>query len=863
MVFFSVQTTSAVDSKRNKQDKTSQAWQLSADERAWLKAHKEIRMAFDGTFPPYSFIDQSGKIQGIAVEIVALLGQHLGIEFETHQYDNWNTLYKAAAAKKVDAVATMVNRPERQEWFNFTPPYLTKSLVIITRKDNSVIKNRSDIVGKTVALTKNHRYTDRVLEEFPTITPYFVESFADGLKAVQIGDAAVAITFAGSGHFLIQQQALKDLKIAAFFDHNSSNESIAVRKDWPKLASILQKGLASISEEEKRKIYDKWVPKLAAPIDYDLISKIAAAFVSILLLLLAWLIQMRRQNRKIQQSRNAARQAVKNLQDLQCELETQVLQRTSELKISEQKFRSLVENLRDEYFFYRHDPYGKLTYVSPSVTNITGYSIEEFLSSHRDFLTDNPVNRDIDKHTLLSIQGEPQSSYEIQIYDRNGRVRWLEVLETPVYDENKNCLGIDGIAHDITERKETHELLTTLSYYDELTGLANRRLFIDRLQQALNLAHRNKWPLAVFYLDLDRFKAVNDSMGHVAGDEILKETARRLQAILRDSDVAARMGGDEFVLLLPETDADAAALVVQKLLKTLKLPYHIDEKMLALGTSIGIAVYPQNGSDAEMLINHADTAMYTAKRNKSGFSFYNDSMQLTDISQTQLEQDLILFVNQFLRADAVQTPETATAKNKNQFSLYYQSQHGVNGAEITGFEALLRWLHPLQGLIAPAQFIPLAEQAGVIQTLNDWVVKQACLQALSWNKNSIRPKRISVNLSGFQLAQKDLVEHIMRIIGETGALPEWLTIEISENAVLNNFKTALAVIRSLQQAGLSVALDNFGISFRERDKLKRIPADLIKIDQSLIRHLPDNVEYAARVASIIAIAQGQGKRKSK
>ena len=865
ILLFSLEiATTAVTDQKAPTEASNAVPQLSADERAWVNAHKQIKIAFDGAFPPYSFIDKNGQMQGIAVEILTLMGQRLGLEFKTYPYAEWSQLYEAAAARKVDAVATMVNRPERLQWFNFTQPYLAKSLVIISRTENPKIKNRTDIAGKTIALVKNYQYVSRVLEEFPSITPYFVETFLDGLKAVAAGKADAAITFTGSGHFLIKKHLLNNLKIAAFYDHNSANESIAIRKDWPKLAAILQKGLDSISQKEKQKIYDKWVPTIKAPIDYLLIGKIVAGFMAILLLLLLWIFQIRRQNKKIRRSKNQAQQAIKNLKDLQCELENLVAHRTAELKASEQKFRSLVENLRDEYFFYRHDCHGQLTYVSPSVTNLLGYTAEEFLIYHRDFLTDNPINQEIDKYTVLCIQSKQPTPYELEIYDKNGRIHWLEVLETPAYDENGQCAGVDGIAHDVTTRKETHELLTSLSYYDELTGLANRRLFLDRLQQTLNLANRNKWQVSVFYLDLDRFKAVNDSLGHTAGDEILKETARRLLAILRDSDVAARMGGDEFVLLLPETDAKAAALVAEKLLKALKLPFHLGENMLTLGASIGIAVYPQNATDGEALINHADTAMYNAKKDKRGFSFYREEMQSTDLSPEQLREDLIQAVNEFLQEDTAPTSDYAASsipkkKKKNQFSVHYQSQHIATSGEISGFEALMRWLHPKQGLIGPSEFIPIAEQAGLIGTITDWIVKQCCSQALAWDKAGIRPGRISINLSGVQLAQHDIAEKISRRITESGAKPEWLEIEISENAVLSNLDTAALVIKALQQSGLTVSIDDCGVDLQAQDKLKRIPADVIKIDQSLIRQLPENTDHAARVNSIIAIAHSLGK----
>jgi diguanylate cyclase (GGDEF)-like protein/PAS domain S-box-containing protein len=343
--------------------------------------------------------------------------------------------------------------------------------------------------------------------------------------------------------------------------------------------------------------------------------------------LLAWLFHAHSQNRKIIQSNKQVLLTNNNLQALQRDLEQLVLRRTTELNYSEQKFRSLVENLRNEYFFYHHDIAGRFTYVSPSITNILGYEPEDFIAHYHEYLTDNPVNQKIDEYTELCSQGVPNPPYQVEIYDNRKIVHWLEISDSPVYDEYGNCIGVDGIVRDITVRKLADERLIRLSYYDELTGLANRRLFLDRLQKTQNLAFRNKAPVSLFYLDLDEFKAINDTMGHAAGDEILKEASRRLISTLRDSDVAARLGGDEFALLLPGADVDAAEQIANKILKMFRKPYLIGETTAALGASIGIAIYPKNGKEGETLISNADAAMYNAKKNNLGFSFYSESME--------------------------------------------------------------------------------------------------------------------------------------------------------------------------------------------------------------------------------------------
>ncbi|MFZ2404554.1 MAG: diguanylate cyclase, partial [Methylobacter sp.] len=534
----------------------------------------------------------------------------------------------AAVAHTVDVVATMVNRPDRGQLFIFTQPYLIKSLVIMTKRDNTTIKNRSDLAGKTVAMVKGYQYTNRVIKEFPSASPYFVDAMLDGLKAVSTEKADAAITFMATANYLQTKYLLTDLKIAAFYDSDSinkyMNESIAVRNDWPILADILQKALATLSTEEMQNIHAKWVPSIKPAIDHELIRKIVAAFIIVLVLLLLWIAGVRKQNKKIKLSKAEVQTTNKILLELKDELEHLVLKRTAELHSSEHKFRSLVENLSNEYFFYQRDCEGLFTYISPSITNILGYTADEFMAHYHEYLTDNPTNLRLDEHTKPCTLNSP---YQLEIYDTQKNIRWLEVTDTPVYDEHSHCIGVDGIVHDITLRKQADDRLIWLSNYDELTGLANRRLFADQLQHAISMAHRTQLPISLFYLDLDRFKFVNDSMGHAVGDEVLKETAKRISSTLRDSDIPARLGGDEFALLLPETDADGAAPVAEKILKKLQEPYIFNELEFTLGGSIGIAVYPQNANNAEALVHLADTAMYQAKQGKLGISFYSESMQ--------------------------------------------------------------------------------------------------------------------------------------------------------------------------------------------------------------------------------------------
>lgn len=611
-LFFSFCLVNAAQAKHQNelllhQNKAAQSIALTDEEKSWLSTHKSIRIAFDGSLPPYSFINKSGRFEGIAVDIIDVLSRNLGIEFKTYPNSNWADIYKAAAERKIDVIATMVNRPDRQLWFNFTQPYLTKSLVIMARNDNTTIKNRSDIAGKKIALPKGYHYKDQVINEFPSIKPYFVNTMLDGLNSVSRGKADATIAFMATTNYLQLKHQLNNLVFVDFYDRNSADESIAVRKDWPKLTGILQKSLDSLSEAEINAIFSKWVsPSIQGPEKNSIIPEhnppveelalttprktrfflnweVPTPIWLMLIVMLLWVFQIKRQNGKIQLSKNELQASLIELKELQINLEQLVLRRTAQLKASELKYRNLVENQGNEFFFYQHDCNGVFTYVSPSITNILGYSVDEFMSYYRDYLTDNPINQKVQEYIVQAIKGIPNQPYQVEIHDNKKKVHWLEVTDSPVYDDYGNCIGVDGVMHEITARKKTDEHLIWLSYYDEMTGLANRRLFNDRLQQTINMAHRKRLPFSLLFLDMDHFKAVNDAIGHTAGDKVLKEAARRILSVLRESDIAARYGSDEFVLLLPETAKEAAILVAEKVLTALSDSYLLYEQEVNLG----------------------------------------------------------------------------------------------------------------------------------------------------------------------------------------------------------------------------------------------------------------------------------------
>lgn len=822
--------------------------QLTVEEQAWLETHPLIRIAFDGDFPPYSFIDDSGQLAGIAYDTLQLMGQKLNIEFKIDDRTVWSDIYRDALDKKIDVIATMVNRSNREQLFSFTHPYIFKSLVVITHKTNQQIKSRSDLTGKTVAFVKGYQYAQGIINNLPDITPLYVENTRDALIAVETQKADAAISFFAASYFIQNKHLLSNIKFAMFYDYHSANESIAVRKDWPILTRILQKGLNAISQEEKQAINNQWHPPTELPIDYETITKIVLIFFLICCILLLWVGQIKRQNRRIKIAQNKLLTANSKLNKFKESLEVQVLQRTRQLQNSEQKYRSLVENLQDEYFFYQHNLQGDFLHVSPSITSILGYSTDEFLQHYSTYLTNHPNNEKIDEYTHRCLNGETVPAYEIEAFNKKGHKCWLEVLESPVYDDQGLCIGLEGIAHDITVLKQTQERLNWLSYYDDLTGLANRRLFTDRLEQMIILSHRQQESMALLFLDLNRFKIVNDSLGHAVGDEVLKETALRLQALLRQSDLASRIGGDEFTVLLPRAGVETAEIVAKKILQCFVAPYNLNNQQFFLGTSIGIAIYPKDGTDGKTLLQQADSAMYYAKKNNKGYTFCTSDLQHISNRRLDLEQALHHALQQNNYADNFE------------LKIVYQPRYCVKTQSIQGYEALMRWQHPELGVISPVEFIPLAEETGLIIELSRWVVTRVGIQTTHWAKEGFDFERVAINISAVELINIDLAQNIIKQIDATKAQREWFEIEITESALMKTPDIAIKVMQELVDAGILIAIDDFGTGYSSLSYLKNFPVSYIKIDQSFIRNILSSPEDQAVVHAVIAMSHALGKQ---
>ncbi|PUA20172.1 EAL domain-containing protein [Glaciimonas sp. PCH181] len=479
-------------------------------------------------------------------------------------------------------------------------------------------------------------------------------------------------------------------------------------------------------------------------------------------------------------------------------------------------------------------------YVNPAFERITGYVGDEVIGRNISMLH----RTDSDQAGIQEIRSalkEHRSANAIfRSYHKDGTLFWNDMYVAPVKDDADNVSHFVVALYDITEMKRYEAELEHQAQYDPLTGLVNRNVLSDRLSQAIAYGARYNYQVWVLFVDLDRFKFVNDTLGHNAGDKVLKKVATLLKTFTREGDTIARLGSDEFVLILPEGDDGAHGLsvkLIQRMMEAIERPLEIEGKNFFLTCSVGVAVYPNDGQEAEILLKHADIAMYRAKElGNNNYQFYTAKMNERALERLRIEGDL------------------RSALDRNEFILHYQPQIDLRTGQIIGMEALIRWVHPTLGLVSPARFIDLAEETGLIVQIGAWVLRTACEYTKALQSQGLGYLRISVNLSVRQFYQHNLVESVAKMLDETGLAPRYLELELTESLVMTDVQLAVSILQHLKLVGVKLSIDDFGTGYSSLAYLKRFPIDALKIDQSFVRDITRDQDDAAIVASIISLA---------
>ncbi len=498
--------------------------------------------------------------------------------------------------------------------------------------------------------------------------------------------------------------------------------------------------------------------------------------------------------------------------------------------------RQVIEASRDGIMVT--DANGFILSVNPAFTRITGYSAEESIGNTPALLKSG--KHDAAFYQVMWEAVYSQGSWAGEVWNRrkNGEIypEWLTI--SAIRNHTGEITKFAAILTDITDRKKSEEQIKNLAYYDVLTGLPNRRLFNDRLNVAIANAHRQNHLLATVFIDLDQFKRINDTLGHTIGDRLLVHVAQRVQAEVREGDTVARMGGDEFTLLLQEIeDAGAAVALVQRILTAIARPVVISNNTLYVTASVGISIYPYDGTNSETLIRNADTAMYRAKDNgRNSYQLYTATMNASSLEHLELEGNL-----------------RKALKNK-EFTLHYQAKIAADTGRITGAETLIRWQHQELGYIAPSLFIPLAENLGIICELGDWVLTTAIEQCRVWIDQGLEDFRLAVNVSATQLIQDGFSERVIGMLEQAGVDPSYLELELTESAVMKRSEDVVPMLASLKSHGVHISIDDFGTGYSNFGYLKRLPINKLKIDLSFIRDVPTSLDDSELVSAMIAMA---------
>jgi len=602
-------------------------------------------------------------------------------------------------------------------------------------------------------------------------------------------------------------------------------------------------------------------------------ARTVTAIVSVITAVMLWILlpkalripsaaQLQAVVRRLEQEISEREQAEHALRNLNEELEQRVLERTSALRDTvDELHREAASRERAEHALLAQkerlritlgsiadgviatDEHGRIEYMNPAAEDMTGWPLDiargrlsvdvfRIVDAGSGEISSDPV-----AHVLRS--GKQAAVAEnVALVARDGHRIEVEDSAAPIRGDDEVLVGAVLVFHDVSAARRMAAHMTHLAQHDALTNLPNRLLLSDRLLQAIQQAERHRRMGALMYIDLDHFKSINDSMGHVIGDRLLCAIAERLRECVRGSDTVSRQGGDEFVVLLPELEnRDGAARVAQAVLRELAKPVMLDERELHISVSIGIALFPEDANEPDELARCADAAMYQVKSSgRNNFEFFRHAIRQRVAARALVEQGL------------------RKAMERDEFSLHYQPKVSLQTQEIVGVEALIRWRHPERGWISPEEFIPVAEDSGLIGAIGQWVLDEALEQHRLWREVGLPELRIAVNLSLRQLEREALRERIMRTIRNGAVEPRWLEFEITERIAMLDEQETLRWLHELREFGVGIAIDDFGTGYSSLSYLKRLPVDTVKIDKSFIRDIETDQEDAAIIKAIISMA---------
>ncbi|MBL8470184.1 MAG: EAL domain-containing protein [Rhodocyclaceae bacterium] len=802
---------------------------LSADERAWLAAHPDIRLAPEANYAPFSFVGAEGRFEGMSADYLKLVLARIGVEPKILPPAALADILKKAQAGQVDLVTSLKPTPDRLAYLQFTAPYVEVPAVLLVRREYRGPTELRAMGSTRVAVGKGFAVHEYLLATYPALDLQPQADDRSSLRKLAIGEIDAAVMDLASASYLLRQDGISNLKIAGEIGF-SYPLSFAVRKDWPQLRLLLDRALAALPPAEKQAVFTKWVG-FERPWYYTnrntlyAIAGVLAVLAAGALATLGWNHMLRRQ---------VARQSASLKEEFERNRQADEQRRRSEIR-----YLKLFESARDGVLIVDGSS-AQVIEANSAMELLFGYLRADYLGT---LLADiPPLVASESRARVVERLSAPGALPEMDVDLRTSTgVRITCELSQNDYRDGERRV-VQLTLRDITARRRAEAEVLRLAQHDPLTNLPNRALLHDRLTQAMHRADRRGAQVAVLFLDIDRFKRVNDSVGHTLGDELLKEAANRLRQSVRKGDTVCRLGGDEFIIVLTDTESQEAVVrIAAKLQNALEQRFDVGGREMHVTASIGIAMYPHDGGDIDTLVRNADTAMYHGKESgRASYNFFTQEMNVRVAERVALEHAL------------------RNALANRELELHYQPQINLASGRLTGVEALLRWNNPALGAVPPVRFIPIAEDAGLIGRIGAWVLDEAMRQARVWRETSGLKVPIAVNVSAHQVQNAGFAAHVLDTLKAHSLPPDALELELTESTVLRVVDQPGNALVQLHEAGVNAAIDDFGTGYSSLFYLKHLPVHKLKIDRAFVAEVEANSDDAAIVEAIIHMAISLG-----
>jgi len=786
-----------------------------------LQQNPTIRIAPDPNFLPIEHIDSQGIYTGIAADYMQLLEKKIGIKFTLIQTKNWQQSIELMQQRQADVWPIAAASSQRLSYMNFTAPYLSIPAVILVRDSNpnSDIK-LSDLKNKRVLVLSNYAFHDYVSTKHPWLKVIPEQDIKLALRDISTGAADAFIVNLAAGIYYMEELGIENIKISGETGFNY-DLALGVRNDKPTLISILQTGLDNITEKEKMEIYWRWVNTDTSD-RYSMkevaISILTVLTIGVVIVTIFWNFLLKRE---VKSRTNA----------LENEL-TEHRKTEKQLDVFAKVFETATEGI------VITDPDLNIVKINKACCDATGFTEKNVIGRHVTEFQDKNQDNQIYLDAWDSINSCGHWTGELSYRKKDGNYLPIWVNFNSLKNKWNETAFYIGMFSDISDLKSNEEKLRHQAYFDSLTGLPNRMNFKERVRSNIADSHRHNKQFAIMFMDLDRFKFVNDTLGHAIGDLLLITAAHRIKKALRETDTVARLGGDEFTIIVTDAEHnERLGAVAEKILNQLEKPMKLEGHDIYVTGSIGIAIYPEDGEDFDTLTKHADAAMYQAK-DSTGDSYHFFQPEINEVAEHRMALER----------------ELRKAADLHQLEVYYQPKVDTRDGKLKGLEALIRWHHPDLGDISPGEFIPVAEDTGLIVDLGYWIFHQVCRDVKKWSNENYVVPQVSINISPRQFHQKDLVEQLIKSCEETDINPNQLELEVTEGLVINNLDLAISMLQKLRDLGFSIAMDDFGTGYSSLSYLKKMPLDIVKIDQSFVRDMCNNRDDEAIITAIISMA---------